>query len=211
MNSSFRRIAVLGLVLGLGILLIPADTTLAADPPRGFTSIFNGTDFSGWKLPEGDGGHWKILDGVIDYKSENVEQRLGELCPKGINVFFDNVGGDTLEAVLNHLAIGARIAICGAISAYNAETPPPGPRNYSNLIVYRAKMQGFLVLDYVDRFPEVAAQIAQWVGEGKIKYQVDMQQGLENAPATLQRLFSGKNRGKQLLRLADAPLGGEPS
>lgn len=151
------------------------------------------------------------LDAVIDYKNENVEERLTELCPKGINLYFDNVGGEILDFVLARLALRGRIVLCGAISQYNAADTPAGPSNYTNLIVMRGTMTGFLVLDYADKFMEAGMQLAQWVMSGKLKYQVDIQEGLEKAPETFQRIFTGKNVGKQLLRIAEAPLGGEPA
>jgi hypothetical protein len=120
-------------------------------------------------------------------------------------VFFDNVGGPTLEAALDHLALGARVALCGGISSgYTMEALPPGPRNYMQLVIRRATMQGFLVIDFAARFGEAIGQLAQWVGEGRISYAEDIQEGLENAPATLARLFAGQNLGKQLLKVADA-------
>lgn len=150
------------------------------------------------------------LDAVIDYKNEDVAARTAELCPKGVNVYFDNVGGPILEAMLDNLALGGRIVLCGAISQYNAEEPPPGPRNYTQLIVKRGKMQGFLILDFAKDFQAAAMEMVQWIGQGKLKYQVDIQEGLENAPETFLRIFTGQNRGKQLLKIAEAPLGGEP-
>jgi len=149
------------------------------------------------------------LDAVIDYKNENIGEALDKHCPKGINVYFDNVGGEILNECLARLALNARIAVCGAIASYNDETPPPGPSNYMNLVIMRSKMEGFLVLDYLDRFGEAAMQLGQWVMSGDIKFQVDIQEGIENAPETFTRLFTGKNLGKQLLRVAEAPLGGE--
>jgi len=142
------------------------------------------------------------FDGAVDYKSENLTARLKELCPKGIDVFFDNVGGEVLDAALALLAMRARVVICGAISSYNDARPATGPKNYLNLIVKRARMEGFLVLDHMARAGEAGAAIAQWMKEGKFKDRVDVQQGLENAPATLLRLFKGENRGKQLLQIA---------
>ncbi|MEM6640004.1 MAG: NADP-dependent oxidoreductase [Pseudomonadota bacterium] len=144
------------------------------------------------------------FDVAIDYKAENVGKRLAEETPKGIDVYFDNVGGPLLDTVLARIAIGARIVLCGAISGYNAAaSEQSGLRNVSNLIVNRGRMQGFIILDYAKRFPEAAGQLAQWVGEGKLAYQEDIQDGLENAPETFQRIFTGKNRGKQLLKIAD--------
>lgn len=146
------------------------------------------------------------FDEVIDYKAEDVSKRLSTLAPEGIDVYFDNVGGPTLEAALNHLAMRARIALCGGISAYEMDTPPPGPRNYLQLIVKRARMEGFLVYDYAARFGEAIAELRRWVDAGEIRYAEDIQEGLENAPATLRRLFEGKNLGKQILKIADPPL-----
>lgn len=142
------------------------------------------------------------LDGVIDYKSEKVGPRIDALLPEGVDLFFDNVGGETLDTVLNHLALNARVVLCGAISEYNSAQTQHGLTNYMNLIIQRAKMQGFIILDYADRFTKAYEALLGWVNEGKIKYQIDLAEGLENAPETLQRLFSGSNRGKQLLRIA---------
>ena len=147
------------------------------------------------------------LDGAIDYKSEDVGQRLGELCPDGIDMFFDNVGGEILDAALARIAEKARVVLCGGISGYNETEPPPGPRNLMNLIIRRARMEGFIVLDYLPRFGEAIGELARWVGEGRILHQEDVQEGFENAPRTLQRLFRGDNLGKQLLRIAEPPLG----
>ncbi len=143
------------------------------------------------------------LDAAIDYKSENVKARLKELCPKGIDIFFDNVGGDILDAALGRLAMRGRVVLCGGISTYDAAEPPPGPRSYLNLVSRRGRMEGFLVTDYMPRAAEAIDALSGWVKEGKIKYRVDVQHGLENAPATLRRLFEGKNEGKQLLRVAE--------
>jgi len=143
------------------------------------------------------------FDAAIDYKSENVSARLKELCPKGINIFFDNVGGEILDAALARLALRGRVVLCGGIAGYNATESPPGPKNYLNLVVQRGRMEGFIVLDYMPRASEAVGALAAWVQSGKIKNKVDVQHGLENAPATLRRLFEGRNEGKQLLRIAD--------
>ena len=150
------------------------------------------------------------FDAAIDYKSEIVAHRLRETCPDGIDVYFDNVGGEILDACLARLSQGARVALCGGISGYNEAEPRPGPRNLMNLILQRARIEGFLVLDYVSRFGEAAEKLLAWVRTGEIVHREDVQHGLENAPKTFLRLFEGKNLGKQLLKLADAPLGGEP-
>ena len=143
------------------------------------------------------------FDAAVDYKSENVKARLRELCSDGVDIFFDNVGGDILDAALARLALRGRVVLCGGIANYNATEPPPGPRNYLNLISRRGRMQGFLVSDYATRYREAVGALAGWVREGRIKHRVDVQRGLENAPATLRRLFEGRNEGKQLLRVAE--------
>ena len=143
------------------------------------------------------------FDAAIDYKSENVPARLKELCPKGIDIFFDNVGGVILDAALARLAMRGRVVLCGGIANYNATEPSPGPKNYLNLVVQRGRMEGFLVLDYLPRADEAIGALAGWVQTGKLRYKVDVQHGLENAPATLRRLFEGRNDGKQLLRIAE--------
>jgi NADPH-dependent curcumin reductase CurA len=137
---------------------------------------------------------------AIDYKSENVATRLRQTCPHGIQVFFDNVGGRILDAALMHLDLGARVVLCGAIASYR-EGVLEGPRNYLQLLLKRAAMQGFLVLDYLPRALEAIDRLQGWVNEGKLKDRLDVQFGLENAPGTLSRLFRGENQGKQLLSI----------
>ncbi len=143
------------------------------------------------------------LEAAIDYKSEDVPARLDALCPDGIHVFFDNVGGEILDAVLARIALRARIVLCGGISGYNEKEPPPGPRNLMNLVRQRGRMEGLIVLDYAARFAEGAAQLAKWVQAGEIAHREDVQHGIENAPKTFLRLFSGANRGKQLLQVGE--------
>lgn len=145
------------------------------------------------------------FDAAIDYKSEDVGKRLRELCPKGVDVFFDNVGGEILDAVLARLAMRGRIVLCGAIARYNDSALAPGPKNYLNLLVQRGRMEGFIILDYLPRAAEAVAALSGWMKAGKLKDRVDVQHGLENAPATLARLFKGENSGKQLLKIADEP------
>jgi len=142
------------------------------------------------------------FDAAVDYKADGALERLGELCPKGCNVFFDNVGGSILEAGLNHLAMRARVVLCGAISSYNQGMPQTGPRNYMNLLVKRARMEGFVVLDYAEQFPMALAELAGWLASGAIVDREDIVEGLENTPAALVRLFEGKNQGKQLVKVA---------
>jgi NADPH-dependent curcumin reductase len=143
------------------------------------------------------------FDAAIDYKGENVAERLKALCPQGIDIFFDNVGGDILDAALASLAMHGRVVLCGAISGYNDLDHIAGPKNYLNLVARRGRMEGFIVLDFLDRQQEAVGALAGWVAEGRIKTEVDIQQGLENAPATLRRVFEGRNLGKQLLRVAE--------
>ena len=143
------------------------------------------------------------FDAAIDYKTADLAETLKELCPDGIDVVFDNVGGEFLDTALTLINMNARIVVCGAISTYNNEEPAPGPSNYMSLVIMRAKMEGFIVLDYLDRFPEAISSLSKWVQEGKIIYLEDIQEGIENAPDTLVRLFTGQNFGKQLLKISD--------
>jgi len=142
------------------------------------------------------------FDEAIDYKSEDVYKRLRELCPKGLDVFFDNVGGEILEAALGNLAMHARVILCGAISNYNAEAPA-GPRNYMNLLVRRSRMEGFVVFDYFPRTDEAMAELVPLVTSGKIRYREDIRDGLEAAPIALCDLYTGAHKGKLLVKIAD--------
>jgi NADPH-dependent curcumin reductase CurA len=141
------------------------------------------------------------FDAAIDYRNEDVDARLEALCPDGIDVFFDNVGGPILNSALGRLAHKARVVICGSISGYNAEERPPGPGNYYNIVQKRARMEGFVILDYLPRAGEAVADLVKWVGEGRIAWKTDIQKGFENVPKTLLRLYSGSNFGKQLLEI----------
>jgi len=143
------------------------------------------------------------FDGVIDYKSADVDRRIGELCPDRVDVFFDNVGGPILEAALNHINMRARVVLCGGISSYNATEPQPGPSNLMNLVVMRARMEGFIVIDYLPRSQQAITDLIGWMESGELMHQEDIQEGFENIPDTLNRLFTGKNLGKQLLRIAE--------
>jgi NADPH-dependent curcumin reductase CurA len=144
------------------------------------------------------------FDAAIDYKSQDVAGALGEHCPKGIDVYFDNVGGEILDAALVHIARNARVIICGAISQYNATSAMKGPSNYLSLLVNHASMTGFVVSDYGARYGEGAAEMGGWLAAGKLKTREDVAEGLENFPETLLRLFSGENTGKLVLKIADA-------
>jgi NADPH-dependent curcumin reductase CurA len=143
------------------------------------------------------------FDAWIDYKSEDVAARLRETCPDGIDVFFDNVGGDILDAVLGQINLHARIALCGAISQYDTAELAPGPRNILNLIPQRGRMEGFILLDYRDRFVDAILQLGQWVEEGRIRYSEHVVDGLENAPTAFRKLFSGENTGKLIIKVVE--------
>ena len=143
------------------------------------------------------------FDAAIDYKAEDVRKSLRAQCPNGVNVYFDNVGGDILNTVLTQLARHARVVICGAISQYNNTTPIKGPSNYMSLLVNRARMEGMVVFDYASRYPQAVHDIAGWIAAGKLKSREDIVDGLENFPETLLKLFSGENFGKLVLKVAD--------
>ena len=142
------------------------------------------------------------FDAAIDYKGEKVSARLRELCPGGLDVFWDNVGGSTLEAALANLAMHARVVLCGAISNYNAPEPA-GPRNYMNLLVRRSRMEGFVVFDYFSRTDEAMAELVPLVMEGKLRHREDVRDGLESAPHALVDLYSGANSGKLMIKIAE--------
>jgi hypothetical protein len=144
------------------------------------------------------------FDACIDYKGGNVKDGLKEHCPKGVDVYFDNVGGEILDTVLTRLARKARIVICGAISQYNNTTPVQGPKNYLSLLVHRARMEGMVVFDYADRFPAAVAELAGYLKDGRMKSKEDVVEGLDTFPETLTKLFHGENFGKLALKVADA-------
>jgi NADPH-dependent curcumin reductase CurA len=140
------------------------------------------------------------FDAAIDYKSEDVKGALRQHCPGGIDVYFDNVGGDILEAALACLARHARIVVCGAISQYNNTEPVKGPSNYMSLLVNRASMTGMVVFDYAERHAEAAREMARWIAQGKLKTREDVVPGgIEAFPEALLRLFKGENTGKLVL------------
>ena len=141
------------------------------------------------------------FDGAIDYKNEDVHAGLKRECPKGVDVYFDNVGGDILDAVLSRLAPKARVIICGAISQYNNKEAVKGPTNYLSLLVNRARMEGFVVMDYAPKFAAAGQEIAGWLASGKLKSKEDIVEGLETFPETLMKLFKGENFGKLVLKV----------
>lgn len=142
------------------------------------------------------------FDAAIDYKSEDAAEALRKTCPQGINIYFDNVGGDILEAALANLARGARVVICGAISQYNNTGAAQGPSNYLSLLVNRATMKGMLVFDYADRYAQAAQEMASWMAAGNLKSREDVVEGLETFPETFLKLFTGENMGKLILKVA---------
>ena len=142
------------------------------------------------------------FDACIDYRAGDVREGLKKSCPTGVDVYFDNVGGEILDTVLTRINKKARIVICGAISQYNSTTAVKGPANYLSLLVNRARMEGIVVFDYADRYPEGVAQIGQWMKEGKLVSREDVVDGLEHFPESLLKLFSGENFGKLVLRVA---------
>jgi NADPH-dependent curcumin reductase len=144
------------------------------------------------------------FDAAIDYKTDDVRKALQQHCPRGVDVYFDNVGGEILDIVLAQLARGARVAICGAISQYNTVMGIKGPSNYLSLLVNRASMKGFLVIDYAGRYGEAAREMSEWMAAGKLKTREDIVEGFDKFPETLLKLFKGENTGKLILKLADA-------
>jgi NADPH-dependent curcumin reductase CurA len=144
------------------------------------------------------------FDACIDYKGDDVREGLKQHCPDGVDIYFDNVGGDILDTVLTRINLKARIVICGAISQYNNTTPVKGPANYLSLLVNRARMEGIVVFDYAPRYPEGVAALAKWIRDGSFKSREDVVDGLANFPDALLMLFEGKNFGKLVLKVADA-------
>ena len=141
------------------------------------------------------------FDAAIDYKGEDVGEALRKHCPEGVDVYFDNVGGDILDAALARLARGARVVLCGAISQYNNLESMKGPSNYMSLLVNRARMEGFVVIDYMGRAPEAVGEMAGWIAEGKLIAREDVVDGFESFPEALRKLFRGENVGKLVLKV----------
>jgi hypothetical protein len=216
------------LPLYLGVLGMPGMTAYfglleAAEPKEGETVVVSGAagavgmivgqiaKIKGCRAVGIAGGHDKCaylldtlkFDAAIDYKSEDVGAALRKHCPKGIDVYFDNVGGDILDAALARLAMHARVIICGAISQYNNTTPVKGPSNYLSLLVNRARMQGIVVFDYRDRYGVAVRDMARWMQEGKLISREDIVEGFDTFPETLLKLFRGENFGKLVLKVAD--------
>lgn len=157
------------------------------------------------------GGHGKCqflvdelgFDAAIDYKNEDVKKALKQVCPNGVDVYFDNVGGDILDDVLTQINLRARIVICGAISQYNNTTPVKGPSNYLSLLVNRARMEGIVVFDNIKEYPTAMTDIAGWIQSGDIKVKDHIVNGIDTFPETLMMLFNGENFGKLVLKVEE--------
>ena len=170
---------------------------LLAQPGRRVLGIAGGPDKCRYVVDE------LGFDACIDYKAGAVPAGLKEHCPQGVDVYFDNVGGDILDAVLARINLKARIVICGAISQYNNTTPVRGPANYLALLVNRARMEGMVVFDYAPRYPEGVQRLGAWLRAGAIKSREHVVEGLDRFPDALTMLFEGKNFGKLVLKIAD--------
>lgn len=143
------------------------------------------------------------FDSAINYRTEqDLVQAISRECPAGVDIFFDSVGGQILDAALLNINDRARIVFCGAISGYNSIEPVPGPYNMWQILAHSARLEGFLVRDYVDRFPEGISQMKTWVAQGQIKYREHVEDGLENVLPVFSKLFDGRNEGKLILRIA---------
>ncbi|AEP11416.1 Putative NADP-dependent oxidoreductase [Chloracidobacterium thermophilum B] len=145
------------------------------------------------------------FDAAIDYKHEDVAAALTRYCPKGIDVYFDNVGGAILDAALARMNNFGRVVACGAISQYTSEKPPAGPANFLLVISKRLRIEGFIVLDYLPRAQEAIPQLLEWIAQGRLKYRLDVVDGLEQAPRAVQKLFDGSNIGKLVVKVSDEP------
>jgi hypothetical protein len=155
------------------------------------------------------------FDAAINYKTADLESAIAQACPDGIDVYFDNVGGSILDAVLTKINLHARIPLCGLISSiplcglistYNATEPVPGPYNYSQILMKRVRVQGFIILDYIPRWSEAISDLGQWLNQGKIKYALEVVEGLENAPKAILKLFDGNKKGKLVVKVSDEPI-----
>jgi len=146
------------------------------------------------------------FDDTINYKTtQNIVKDLAKTCPKGIDIFFDNVGGPILDAALLHLAQGARVVLCGGISQYDSGSNSQGPKNYMQLLVTSSTMQGFIIMDFKKQWPQAITEISGWLKEGKLKYGEHIVNGLEEAPKALPMLFTGENEGKLIVKISDLP------
>ncbi|HEX9736807.1 MAG TPA: NADP-dependent oxidoreductase [Thermoanaerobaculia bacterium] len=229
-GSTLRKIdpSLAPISTALGVLGLPGLTAFfglldVCDPQRGETVVVSGgagavgmvvgqtAKIKGCRVVGVAGCDAKVswmldelgFDAALNYKADDFHSRLGQLCPDGIDVYFDNVGGTITDAVVRRINAKARICVCGQISQYNLELPEVGPRWLGQLIVKQAKVQGFLVSGYAERFPEGLEQLARWLRQGKLKYREDVAQGIEAAPQAFIGMLRGNNQGKQLVQLSD--------
>ena len=145
------------------------------------------------------------VDAAVNYRQANAYKQLKQACPKGVDIYFENVGGKMLDMALSLINVGARIPMCGYISEYASSEPGPGVHNLPALISKRAKIEGFLVLDYVHRSRDALSDLGKWIMDGRLQYKMDIDEGFENLPAVINKLFEGKNNGKLLLKVSDLP------
>jgi len=145
------------------------------------------------------------FDAAINYKTESVARKLHKHCPNGVDVIFENVGGEILDAEMMWINDFARIVICGLISGYNATEPVPGPSSFPLVLIRRARVQGFIVFDFAERYVEAVEKLIEWYEEGRLKYRVDVYDGLETAPRNINRLFDGSHDGKLIIKVSDEP------
>ena len=145
------------------------------------------------------------FDAAINYKAENVLERLETHCPKGVDIVWENVGGDVFNAELALLNLNARIVLCGMISQYNATAPVSGPANLINVLLKRAQIKGFICIDHMDRADAAMTDLGKWLAEGQIKYRVEVVNGLENAAEAVNKLFDGSNQGKLMVKVSEEP------
>ncbi len=141
-------------------------------------------------------------DAAVDYKADDLESALDAACPEGVDVYFDNTAGSISDSIMRRLNVGARVVICGTASVPSWDPPPQGPRIERHLLVKRARMQGFLIFDHVQRFPEALRELESWMREGQIRYREDILDGIEQAPGSIAGLYRGENLGKRLIRIA---------
>lgn len=140
------------------------------------------------------------FDGAINYKTADIGAEIDRLCPNGVDIYFDNVGGEILDLALERIRDNARVVLCGGISRYNATGPVPGPVNYFNLVFRRARMEGFIVLDYAAEFEAAGKEMSQWIADGSLKQQATIKDGFKLLPSALIDLFTGANTGKMMVR-----------
>jgi NADPH-dependent curcumin reductase CurA len=145
------------------------------------------------------------FDVAINYRKEDVYPALQAACPRGIDIYFDNVGGEILDAALALMNLRGRIPLCGMISQYTATGPVAGPANLARLIMTRSRMEGFLVTDYLPRAGEAIPELLRWLQEGRLKFRTDVVNGLEHAPRAINRLFDGTNMGKLIVKVSEEP------